>query len=285
MKICILGGTGFIGKHLENHLISNGHRVFCYGRSVFSNTEKLANAINETDLLINLSGANIGKRWSTQYKIELWNSRIETSKSLLIAMQACEQKPKRIICASAIGIYPQSDCQHPVDENTPIKPDNFLAELGQAWEAENRKLDSELIVFRFGVVLGKTGGALQKMLPAFQMGLGGPVAGGQQCFSWIHIKDLIRGFEFALQHPELKGTYNLTSPTPISNEVFGRSLAKTLKRPFWLPLPEWQLKLMFGEGAQVLTHSAAVLPTELQNLGFEFNYPTIDKALENILVT
>jgi len=121
------------------------------------------------------------------------------------------------------------------------------------------------------------------MLPAFKLGLGGPVAGGEQCFSWIHIEDLAQGFLFALTHPDMQGVYNLTAPQPLTQKAFGKTLAKTLHRPFFLPLPLWQLKLLFGKGAQVLTLSSAVLPSKLIMKGFQFRYPTADKALHNLL--
>ena len=167
-----------------------------------------------------------------------------------------------------LAYYPQSDCQHPYDEYADPTPNgqHFLSDLSIAWEAASQTLvtnPEDLIIFRFGVVLSTKGGALAKMLPAFKFGLGGPVAGGQQCFSWIHIEDLARGFLFAIDTPEMHGVYNLTSPQPLTQEAFGKTLANTLHRPFLIPLPAWQLKLMFGKGAQVLTHSSAVLPTKL----------------------
>jgi hypothetical protein len=161
--------------------------------------------------------------------------------------------------------------------------DSELGRLGAAWEAASRALVPEPLIFRFGVVLGRDGGALAKMLPAFKLGLGGPVAGGQQCFSWVHIDDLCAAMLFALERPQMQGVYNLCAPQPLSNAEFGRTLANVLNRPFWLPLPAWQLRLLFGEGAQVLTHSAAVIPTRLQQAGFVFRYPAAKAALADLL--
>ncbi|WP_245566299.1 TIGR01777 family oxidoreductase [Thiomicrorhabdus chilensis] len=283
LNIVILGGSGFIGRHLSNRLLRSGHSVKVYGREAFKSPQVLSERVCGCDLLIMLAGANVGQRWTKAHKQALWDSRIQTNQMLQSALQLCEHPPQRIFSASAIGIYPESDCTHPVDESCEQVGDNVLGQLGADWEVASRALQPKPVIFRFGVVLGLDGGALPKMLPAFKLGLGGPVAGGHQCFSWIHIEDLVNAFEFALAHPQMEGVYNVTSPNPVSNREFGQVLASTLQRPFWLPLPEWQLKLMFGEGAQVLTHSAAVLPTRLEQSGFRFQYPQVSAALQNLL--
>ncbi len=281
--VTILGGTGFVGRHLSERLEQNGYQVKPYGRSAFASPQSLINAIDHADYLVVLTGENIGQRWSDAYKQALYDSRVKTNQQIQEAIQACQQAPQKILSASAIGIYPETQCDKPVDESCEEVGDNFLGELGQAWEESSRALEPTPIVMRFGVVLGKEGGALAKMLPAFKLGLGGPVAGGQQCFTWVHIDDLTRAIEFLMQQGKAGETYNICAPQPLSNKEFGATLAKTLNRPFWLPLPEWQLKLMFGEGAQVLTHSSAVIPTKIQQAGFEFSYPSASAALAQIL--
>jgi hypothetical protein len=282
-SVVVLGGTGFIGGHLQQRLRAQGHSVRVYGRDAFQSQAHLTQLIDGCEVLMMLAGANVGQRWTQAHKRALWDSRIQTNQMLQAALQACEQPPQRIFSASAIGIYPESGCAHPVDESCEQVGDNVLGQLGADWEAASRALEPAPLIFRFGVVLGLDGGALPKMLPAFKLGLGGPVAGGHPCFSWVHIDDLVSAFEFALAHPQMKGVYNVTSPNPVSNRAFGHALAATLRRPFWLPLPEWQLKLMFGEGAQVLTHSAAVVPTRLIDAGFAFQYPDIESALDQLL--
>ncbi|MDG4813135.1 TIGR01777 family oxidoreductase [Hydrogenovibrio sp. 3SP14C1] len=283
MKIVILGGTGLIGSYLKQFFEKQNHSVSCLGREVFQASFNLAGELNGIDLLINLSGANIGQRWPKGYQDVLWNSRVQTTQQVAQVIKSLSEPPKRVIAASAIGFYPESDCAHPVDESTTQPGDNFLAKLSVAWEDASRQLADKVLIFRFGVVLSTQGGALQKMLPPFKLGLGGPVAGGNQCFSWIHIEDLAQGFLFALNHPEMQGIYNLTAPHPLTQKAFGQTLATTLNRPFFLPLPLWQLKLMFGKGAQVLTHSSAVLPSKLITMGFQFHYPTAESALQNLL--
>ncbi|BBP43160.1 TIGR01777 family oxidoreductase [Thiosulfativibrio zosterae] len=280
MKICILGGTGFIGHYLTNYFSQQFHQVKALGRQAFAPDFDLTSTLNGQDLVIMLAGANVGERWSKQHKQALWDSRLNTNARLAQALSQCKQPPARIFSASAIGIYPQNSCTNLIDETCTEIGEGVLGQLGKAWEEASLKLLPKPLILRFGVVLGKNGGALAKMLPPFKMGLGGPVAGGQQCFSWIHLEDLARIMSFAIEHPELEGPINVTAPNPVSNAVFGASLAKALHRPFWLPLPEWQLKLMFGEGAQVLTHSSAIVPQRLLDAGFEFTYPQIDDALK-----
>ncbi|WP_019895986.1 TIGR01777 family oxidoreductase [Hydrogenovibrio halophilus] len=284
MKMVITGGTGLVGQALARHF-SSQHQVTAYGRDAFDVGFDLADALSGADVLIHLSGANIGKRWHKGYEDELWHSRIDTTHALTSALNTLdpEQRPQRIISTSAIGFYPENTCDQPQDERQTQPGTHFLARLSQAWEEAARQLSDDVLIFRFGVVLDAKGGALAKMLPAFRLGLGGPVAGGNQCFSWIALDDLVRGFDFALSHPELSGCINLTAPTPVRQREFGQTLAKTLKRPFGLPLPAWQLKLMFGRGAQVLMLSHAVLPTRLQEAGFVFNWPTPEAALTHLL--
>lgn len=282
-NILILGGTGFIGRHLQAYWQKAGHSVEVMGREAFSDVAGLSALLERRDLVVMLAGANVGQRWTAKHKQALWDSRLTSNARLAEALSACEMPPARIFAASAIGIYPQSDCAHPLDETCEAVDDSELGRLGAAWEAASRRLVPAPLIFRFGVVLGRDGGALAKMLPAFKLGLGGPVAGGAQCFSWVHIDDLCAALDFALMHPQMQGVYNLSAPAPLSNAEFGRVLAKTLGRPFWLPLPAWQLRLLFGEGAQVLTHSAAVVPARLQAAGFTFGYPTVAQALENLL--
>lgn len=279
MNICILGGTGFVGQYLKTYL-SPKNSVKAYGREAFSTAEDLAKKLENQNLIIMLAGANVGQRWSKKHKQALWDSRINTNALLEKAIALCQTPPKRIFSASAIGVYPQNTCTNPLDESCTLIGNGDLGKLGQAWEAASLKLTPQPVIFRFGVVLGKHGGALAKMLPAFKLGLGGPVAGGQQAFSWIQIEDLARAMEFVIEHPQLNGVINVTAPNPVTNHEFGATLAKALHRPFWLPLPAWQLKLMFGEGAQVLTHSSAILPKRLLDAGFEFKYAEIESAIK-----
>lgn len=282
-KITILGGTGFVGSHLTKRFQQNGDLVKACGREAFESELALVKAIDGAELLINLTGENIGKRWNEAYKQALCDSRLETAQQIKQAIEKCSVKPKAIFAASAIGIYPQTACDNPLDESCTEIGEGFLGELGAAWEQASLALEPTPTIMRFGVVLGADGGALQKMLPPFKLGLGGPVAGGEQCFSWVHVDDLTRAIVFLADNEPEHEVYNICAPTPLTNAAFGKKLADTLGRPFWLPLPEWQLKLMFGEGAQVLTHSSAVVSKNLSAEGFEFEFKAAQSALQNLL--
>lgn len=284
MEICILGGTGLVGQALKTKLTPK-HSVNTFGRKAFASEAQLFDAIQSADLIIQLSGANIGQRWSKNYKQEIWDSRIKTTHMLAKAIAKREIPPQKVICASAIGFYPQSDCTTTYDETQTQAGTGFLADLSVAWETAAQSLapKENLLITRFGVVLDKRQGALAKMLPPFKLGLGGPVAGGQQCFSWIHIDDLTAAIDYLIDRPAEFGVFNLTAPHPIKQAEFAKTLGKTLNRPAVLPLPAWQLKLMFGEGAQVLTHSSSVIPSRLQALGFEFQFSDAQTALKALL--
>ena len=281
MKILILGGTGLIGGALERHL-SADHEVECVGRSAFASQDVLNKLVQDKDLIIKLSGANIVKRWNAAYKQEIWDSRIETSKQLKIALDFLTNKP-RIFCASAVGFYPESLCEQPFNEDCKHPGTGFLSDLVVAWEKSSESLAKEVLIFRFGVVLSVKGGALSQMLLPFKLGFGGPVAGGKQCFSWIHVGDLVKAFSYAIEHPEMQGVFNLTSPNPVTQAQFGKTLASLLHRPFLLPLFKWQIKLLFGEGSQVITQGASVVPKKLLKLGFQFDYAESRLALKDII--
>ena len=277
MKIVILGGTGLIGKALKEDFKLN-HEVECKGREAFISFETLLTVVQNSDLVIQLSGANISKRWSTSYKKEIWSSRVDATNLLASVINSLPDKPK-IICASAVGFYPESDCEHPLNETDNIPGSDFLADLSVAWEAAAKSISRDAIIFRFGVVLSRKGGALKQMYLPYLLGFGGPIKGGNHCFSWVHMKDLIKAFRFILNHPDASGIYNLTSPQPIQQKYFGKVLAKALKRPFLVPLFEWQLKLLFGKGSKIITQSVSVVPKFLLDEGFVFDFPDIESAL------
>ena len=281
MKILILGGTGLIGGALERHL-STDHEVECVGRSAFVSQDILNKLVQDRDLIIKLSGANIVKRWNSIYKQEIWDSRIVTGKQLKTSLDLLKSKP-RIICASAVGFYPESSCDKPFDESYKHPGTGFLSDLVVAWEKHSKNLSKDVLIFRFGVVLSVKGGALIQMLLPFKLGFGGPVAGGKQCFSWIHVDDLLKAFSYAIEHPDLQGVFNLTSPNPVTQGQFGKTLASLLHRPFLLPLFKWQIKLLFGEGSQVLTQGVSVIPTKLLQLGFKFDYAEVTSALKDVI--
>ena len=281
MKIVILGGTGLIGSSLKEDLLSN-HEVEWFGREAFYSPNKLLSHLKGSDLVIQLSGSTIAKRWTKQHLKEVWESRVDANNMLAKAIKLLTKKP-RVICASGVGYYPESNCDNPLKETDNEPGNDYMAKLSIAWEDAAKSISTDVIILRFGVVLSRKGGALKKLYLPYFLGLGGPIKDGTSCFSWIHIKDLIKVFNFIISNPDVSGIYNVTSPTPIQQKYFGRALARALKRPFIVPLFEWQLKLLFGSGSRVLTQSVSVFPRRLIDEGFEFDFPEIESAMSDLI--
>ena len=280
MKIVILGGTGLIGNALQKSF-SNEHQVHCFNREAFQSVKHLASLVEGSDLVIQLSGSTISKRWSNKIVKEMWQSRVDTNQMLSEVVQSLSTKP-RVICASGISFYAESSCNDPKTEEDP-KGDGYLTNLNIAIEDAAKSISDDVIILRFGVVLSRQGGALQKLYWPYYFGVGGPIMSGNQCFSWIHIKDLVKAIHFLIDSPESKGVYNVTSPEPVPQKIFGKALAKALKRPFLIPVWEWQLKILLGKGSEVLTLSASVIPKRLLDDGFVFDYPSVDSAMKELI--
>ncbi|MDG1870184.1 MAG: TIGR01777 family oxidoreductase [Candidatus Thioglobus sp.] len=281
MKIVILGGTGLIGSSLKEDLLSD-HEVECFGRDAFNSPNKLLSHLKGSDLVIQLSGSTISKRWTKKHLKEVWESRVDANNMLAKAIKLLTKKP-RVICASGVGYYPESNCENPLQETDNEPGNDYMAKLSIAWEDAAKSISTDVIILRFSVVLSRKGGALKKLYLPYFLGLGGPIKDGTSCFSWIHIKDLIKVFNFIMSKPDVSGIYNVTSPTPIQQKYFGRALARALKRPFIVPLFEWQLKLLFGSGSRVLTQSVSVFPRRLIDEGFGFDFPEIESAMSDLI--
>jgi len=279
MKIVILGGTGLIGSALQKSL-SKIHQVEVFNRTVFRSSEYLSSIIDGSDFVIQLAGSSISKRWSQKIINEMWQSRVNTNQMLSEAIKLITKKPK-VICSSGISFYAESDCNDPKTEEDP-KGEGYLTDLNIAVESAANSISDDVTILRFGVVLSRKGGALAKLYWPYYFGVGGPIMSGNQCFSWIHIDDLVKAFHFLINDPQSKGIYNITSPEPVPQKVFGRALAKYLKRPFFIPVWEWQLKILLGKGSQVLTLSASVIPNRLIQDGFVFDYPDIESAMNEL---
>ena len=283
MKIAIAGASGFVGTSLTKAFTSKGYDVIKLTRDEIKDTSVLSRLLENSDVVINLSGANIINRWSEEYKNLLYSSRIGTTKHLIKAMEKTINKPKLFISTSAVGIY---NNQQVHDEENFEYGDDFLAELCKTWEEEANKANESgirTIIFRFGIVLGKDGGALKKMLLPFKLGLGGTIGNGEQAFSFIHIDDLVNAYLYAIDNSNLEGTYNMTAPTPTTNKGLTKALGKTLKRPTILPVSEFVLQLIFSEGAKVLTDGQSAIPARLQKDGFIFEYENIEDTVNNLL--
>lgn len=278
--IAITGASGFVGTNLNKFFSSLGYKILPISREILNDQNKLEELINSSNIIINLAGANIINRWSESYKKLLYSSRIDTTSKIVNAIKNSTNKPDLLISTSAVGIYDNKQTYNE-DGN---KNTDFLANLCKDWENEANKAKEfgvKVSIFRFGIVLGKHGGALQKMITPFKMGVGGVIGSGKQAFSFIHIYDLLNAFRFVIDdlHEDI---FNLTAPVPTTNKGLTLALGKTLKRPTILPVPEFVLNIIFSEGAKVLTDGQSVIPQKLEDLGFEFKFKTIEETIEDL---
>jgi len=282
MRVVIVGSSGFVGQALMLHLNNQGHKVDPLSIRKETKTQDISDALQSCDILINLAGVSIFGRWSASYKKALYDSRIDTTKKLLDALIMSKKRPKIFISTSAIGIYPD---EIPCDEKTENFSSSFLSQTCQDWEKEAmraKELGIKTSIFRFGVVLGKSGGMIKKIWLPFSFGLGGRIGSGRQSLSWIHIRDLCYIYDKVIKE-EREGVYNLCSPQPTNNMELTKILGSLLNRPTFFPVPAFVLRLMFGEGADFMLHGQKVYPKKLLDLGFEFKYKDIKTALSSFL--
>lgn len=298
MDIFVTGGSGFVGKALSRRFLDAGHRVTAVGtRPVFdairhdafrylaadtSRPGDWQDAAADADAIVNLAGKTIFKRWSRRYKAAVYDSRILTTRHLVDALPA----PSRavLVSTSAVGYYGNRG-DDIVDENDGPGTD-FLAKVGTDWESAANGAAAKgarVVLARFGVVLGRDGGAMEKMIPAFRSGLGGPIGTGRQWFPWVHMADLIRAVDHFIDHPDAQGPFNITAPEPVRQGDFARRLARHLHRPAVMPAPAAMMRLMLGECADTLLSSQRVIPRRLQESGFSFQFPDVDSALADIV--
>ncbi len=285
MKIAISGSTGFIGKQLSEYLLQSGNELIAISRNDFVNgSNQLAKIVNSADVIINLAGSSVLCRWNKRNKEIILSSRIQTTRTLVDAIQknGSENRPKLFINASAIGIYQNSGVH---DEFSSAFDSGFLASVCKAWENETTRLNDEIRVcrVRIGIVLGASGGSLGKMLPLFKAGLGGKIGSGKQSFSFIHILDFCRAVEYLIHKNSSSGVYNMVSPEPITNVLFTKALSECLHCPAIFTVPEFALKLVYGDAAELLTKGACVKPARLLEAGFQFKFPDIKSALADII--
>lgn len=298
MKILITGGSGFVGTHLSNALLSRGHHVTAIGtrkrfdrikhdlfRYLSADTTQKGpwqDEVQEMDAVINLAGKSIIKRWNESYKKLIYDSRILTTRHLVEAMP---QDKKIIFCStSAIGYY-EDGGDTILTENSP-GGDHFLAQVCRDWEQEAlqaQKKGARVIITRFGVVVGKSGGVLAQMLPAFRMFVGGPLGDGMQWFPWIHIDDLTGAMLFVMENEDLDGAFNFCAPNPIRNRDLTRTLGEILNRPTKMATPKFMLRLAMGEFGDFMLISQRSVPERLLQNGFEFKYPNFKDAVSEVV--
>lgn len=300
MKVFMTGGTGFVGTYLAGFLINKGHVVTILTSLPESPAAQIAgvsylpgnptkpgdwqDAVGEHDVLINLAGASIFSRWTPKQKQIMLESRIETTRNLVNAIGQDKANKMTLFSTSAVGYYGF----HEDDILTESSPpgNDFLAGLAVEWEKEALRAADKgvrVVITRFGIVLGKNGGALGQMIPLFKYFLGGPLGSGRQWFSWVHIHDLAAAFIFLLDHPEMSGAVNLCSPNPVRNKDLARAIGQLLHRPSIMPAPGFMIRLILGEFGDVLLKGQRVIPRRLIDAGFEFEYPLIEDGLRNVI--
>ncbi|EDX84038.1 conserved hypothetical protein TIGR01777 [Synechococcus sp. PCC 7335] len=305
MKIAITGATGFVGSRLVERLLDEGHDVKVFTRSVtkakkiftgskFKPVEYVAYTplqsgdwqleISGCDGVVNLAGESISERWSDERKNRILDSRKLGTQKLVEAIANAEQKPSVLVSGSAIGYYGTSETAEFFETSTPAEND-FLSQVCQAWEAEANKAKSagvRVAIIRTGIVLGD-GGAIAKMIMPFKLYAGGPIGSGQQWFSWIHIDDLVSLFLKALLDSSMHGVYNGTAPEPVRMKDLCQTLGEVMDRPSWLPVPDFAIEALLGDGAVVVLKGQKVLPERTQAAGFSFDYSAPKEALADVV--
>lgn len=300
VNVLIAGASGFIGQKLVAALQPD-HAITVLGRDMARLQHRFMEPVNRVtwkmlpdlearmfDAVINLCGYNIAaSRWNHAVKRQLIDSRVNTTAALIDWAIKHHAKP-HFMCANAVGIYGMQNNadSEALDEDSPIdfeNPQNFLSEIGIRWQqALQPAIDfgMNVTITRFGVVIGKGGGMLKKLSLSFYMGLGSIIGDGKQIISWVHVDDVVGAILFLLNKPELTGAFNVTSPNPVSQAEFARTLATTLHRPLLLKMPAFVIRKLFGKmGECLLLKGQRVLPSRLLKSGYQFRYPELKEAL------
>ena len=300
MKVTVTGATGTMGRALVAELRARGDEVTALSRDPESARRKLgpdleaiawrdpkgerppAESLAGHDAVVNLLGEEMAQRWNDESRREIRESRVLSTRNLVMAMHEAEPRPTVLVSQSASGWYgPRGD--EPVDESEPAA-DDFLGRVTSDWEAEAsaaEELGLRVVRTRTGVVLAEGSGALAKMLPFFKLGVGGPVAGGRQYMPWIHLDDVVGGMLFCLDTEAASGPVNLTAPEPVTNKELSRTLGRVLKRPAFAPVPGFVVKVLYGDMARIVTTGVRAMPVKLRELGYEFRRPDLENALRD----
>jgi uncharacterized protein (TIGR01777 family) len=295
MKIVIAGGSGFLGGHLADALARDGDDVVVLTRghsrasgpvrSVTWIPDDSAGAwaaeLDGAGAVVNLAGESIAaRRWSAAHKQHILDSRIHSTRSLVVAINKARQRPPAFVSGSAVGYYGPLGDELATEEREAGR--DFLATVCRQWEAEAMRSASttRTVCIRTGLVLDREGGALPKMLPPFKLGAGGPVGSGKQYWPWIHRQDWVDLVRWIIRSPSVAGPVNLTAPSPVPNSTFARALGRALHRPALIPTPAFALKLLLGEMADALLLSGQrAVPAKAERLGYKFGFARIDEAL------
>lgn len=284
-KVAISGVTGFIGRNLKRFLKENGFEVVGLKRQHFKEkSDLLSERLKGCSVIINLAGAPVAKKWTAAYKREILRSRIDTTEKLVDTIHQMDEKPDLFISTSAVGIY---DTYEVHDEFSTNYADDFLGDVCQQWESKacrTQTLDNvRLCIVRLGVVLGKEAGAFPRMIKPFKLGFGAKLGNGHQVFPFIHIMDVLSAFWYLIQRDASSGIYNLVAPQMLSNLEITTALQKRTRKSIVPFVPEFALRLMYGEGSKMLLQGQKVLPKRLQQDNFHFAYPDFESVLDDLI--
>lgn len=301
-KIIITGGSGLIGNALTKAFVSRGDQVWILSRHPEEvhlpegakavrwdgkTAQGWGSLVAGADVIINLAGANIGARpWTNVRKQLIRSSRVDAGRAIVEAVQ---QNPHTgdqlsVLQIAGVGYYGDQGDQ-PLDEQSPAGQD-FLASVAADWENASKPvagLGARHIILRTGVVLSPKGGILAPILLQNQLFMGGPLGSGRQWISWIHLQDLVRVIDFVLTREDIEGVLNAVAPEPLTNADFGRTVSEKMHRPFWIPAPAFMLRAVLGEMSTLILEGQRVLPRRLMELGFQFEFPTLQEALDDLL--
>jgi uncharacterized protein len=299
MRVAVTGATGTIGSALVRELHGRGDEVVALTRDPQRAREQLGAdvdaqawpdpkaapppvaALEGVEAVVHLLGEPVAQRWSDDARREIRDSRVLGTRNLVDALRAAGPRLRTLVSQSAGGYYgPRGD--DPVDEGQPAAEGDFLADVVVAWEAEARSAEEvgvRVALMRTGVVLSEGGGALEKMLPPFKLGVGGPVAGGRQYVPWVHVDDVVGAMLFVLDTDAASGPINLAAPEPATNRELSKALGRVLRRPAFVPVPGLAVKALYGDMASIVTTGVRMVPKRLEELGYGFRRPDLEDAL------
>ena len=297
MKIVVAGGTGFIGSHFVAAMLRDGHGITILTRGGAKaagfadggvdvrlwDDARWSEALEGADAVVNLAGEGVADgRWTPSRKERIRHSRVESTRRLVEAMARAKNSPKVLVNASAVGFYgPSGDAA--VDESTPAG-NGFLADVCAAWEEEALKArGARVVLLRIGVVLGKGGGALPRMLLPFRLGLGGRLGPGTQWFPWVHVDDAVGLTREALTNAALHGPVNVVAPGSATNTDFTAALGSALRRPTLAAVPAFVLRLLLGEMSEMMLTGQRAVPAAAEKAGYRFKFPLLKTSLEDLL--
>jgi uncharacterized protein (TIGR01777 family) len=292
MNIALTGASGFIARHLVPKLRQAGRDVRALGRRPFgslpfyqwdSSKEPAQGALESCDAVIHLAGETVAQRWTAESKRRIRTSRVEGTRNLVAALSKLAKKPSVLLAASAVGIYGSRGDE--LLTETSAAGSGFLAGLSKEWETEARAAESfgvRVVNLRFGVILGREGGAFPKMAAPFRYGVGGRLGSGRQWTPWVHVDDAADLILFALDNTSVRGAVNVVAPNPVTNADFTKLLAAALHRPAFLTVPVFTLKLTLGQMSEAVVASLRVIPAAADSAGFRFKYPELEPALREL---